>query len=306
MIKRINRAIVGFYPMAFRRRYGDELNQLIEDRPGGIAMTIDLFRGATVAHLRPQAELSNQLDPAIRIRLGLGGVLACWVAFASTGLGFYKSTEGSDFVAANSRHPVLGGSYSLIQIVAAIGSIAVIVGVLPLALMALRRAFRQRGGLALLMSIPFIAVAAFIGLTVGLVVVANSSAGAPTTLGSAAFIGWVCTGLTIAAGCVLVARKVLFKLPVDGARLANSVWFAAIATGGMIAIGIAAAVYSVALSISAPALASATDGPLQANSVSVSIYIQTLIMLGCAVLAVVSTRRARRAAVQLNSRLTAS
>jgi hypothetical protein len=64
----------------------------------------------------------------------------------------------------------------------------------------------------------------------------------------------------------------------------------------MLVMAIATITYSVALSIQAPALADALDGPLQANSASISIDLQFLLMLACSIPALVAGRRARLAA----------
>jgi hypothetical protein len=74
-----------------------------------------------------------------------------------------------------------------------------------------------------------------------------------------------------------------------------NVALAAVLAGSMLVMAIATLIYSVALSIQAPILADALDGPLQANSASISIDLQFLLMIACAVPAVVAATRARRA-----------
>jgi hypothetical protein len=302
MIARLNRAAIGLYPMAFRNRYGDELRALIDDSPTGVLSLADLLRGALVAHVRPQSELTAALAPAVRIRLGLSGVLACWVAFAAAGFGFYKTTEGNSDSFSYGAHALLGGSHSLIQALAVIGSLAIIAGALPLVVMALRRALSDRekgvrGRLAKVMVAPLIAATLFTVMTGVLVAIANSSdSGTITAGGAGAYIAWAIAGVVTAGVCVFSARSALFCISADLGTLKRALWCATIATAGMLAIAISTAVYSVALSVSAPTLADTLDGPLQANSASISIDIQFAIMLTCALLACVSTRRAWRAA----------
>lgn len=44
---------VGLYPKAWRERYGDELQAVLERHPPGFRMSLDLVRGAMDAHLHP-------------------------------------------------------------------------------------------------------------------------------------------------------------------------------------------------------------------------------------------------------------
>lgn len=114
------------YPLAYRRRYGEEMRALLDDVPADGRAVVDLFRGAAVAHLRPVPGCG--LAAEVRLRLGVGGVLVCWAAFAVAGLAFYKSVEGYPFSAAGEAHPALGASYLAVQIAAVVASIAVVAG----------------------------------------------------------------------------------------------------------------------------------------------------------------------------------
>ena len=44
--------ILRLYPLAWRRRYGDELSDLLEEMPSSAGTTLDLLRGAVVMHMR--------------------------------------------------------------------------------------------------------------------------------------------------------------------------------------------------------------------------------------------------------------
>jgi hypothetical protein len=80
------------YPLAYRRRYGEEMATLLEDSPVSAGTVVDLVRGAARAHLRPEPAVAAEVGPDERLRLGLGSVLLCWVLFALAGLAFYKTT----------------------------------------------------------------------------------------------------------------------------------------------------------------------------------------------------------------------
>ena len=143
MKRRLARATLALYPLAFRRRYGDEMLALVEDSPPSSRATFDLLWGAAIAHVRPSVGISAALSPEDRLRGTSSGVLACWIAFAAGGLGFYKTTEDHPFSKAGDAHLAVGGAHTAIQILAVIASIAVIAGALPLVVPALRQARRS-------------------------------------------------------------------------------------------------------------------------------------------------------------------
>ena len=90
----------------------------------------------------PAPEPSNSANVGVddRLRASSSAVLACWVAFAAAGFGFYKTTEDQPFSRAGDAHLALGGSHLAVQVLAVLGSIAVLTGALPLLIAALRQA----------------------------------------------------------------------------------------------------------------------------------------------------------------------
>ena len=99
--------------------------------------------------------------------------------------------------------------------------------------------------------------------------------------------------IVAAAASIVMGAFVIQRKARKHARL-NSL-LATVLAGSMLVMAVATAVYCVALSIQAPVLADTIDGPLQANSASVSIGLQFLLMLACAVPAAIAATRARRA-----------
>jgi hypothetical protein len=102
MMAWLARRVLALHPLAFRRRYGQEMRALLEQTPARAATVLDLLRGALVAHLRPPAAVAGFVAPADRVRASASAVLACWVAFAAAGFGFYKTTEDGSFSASPS------------------------------------------------------------------------------------------------------------------------------------------------------------------------------------------------------------
>jgi hypothetical protein len=57
--------ILRLYPSAWRRRYGDELSDLLEEVPSTPATTVDLLRGAATLHMRALLDrVAPRLAPA--------------------------------------------------------------------------------------------------------------------------------------------------------------------------------------------------------------------------------------------------
>ncbi|HKZ15292.1 MAG TPA: hypothetical protein VJL81_15755, partial [Solirubrobacterales bacterium] len=138
MSARLARLALRLYPPAYRRRYGDEMEALLEDGGAGPGAVLDLLRGAIGAHLRPEPALAATVGREERLRRGLAAVLLCWAIFVIAGLAFYKTTEGTPFEGVGETPSALGSLHLAIQILAAIGGVAVVVGAVPFVIAALR------------------------------------------------------------------------------------------------------------------------------------------------------------------------
>jgi hypothetical protein len=295
MSRRLAQLALSLYPLAFRRRYGEELNALIEDTPPQMLAALDLLRAAIVAHLRPTAVEGGLVDPSDRLRATASSQLACWVAFAVAGFGFYKTTEDEPFAAAGHAHHLLGGAYLAVQALAVLASAAVVLGALPLILAALARA-RAEPRLRRLVSLPPLVVLVFAGLTRVLMLLAHPEPASHTsTVGGIAFISWGVAGLACGAVCVVAARAALFAVAVPRWRLVAAYACGALVTVAMAAITLAAMLYAIALFADASSLAASGNGPFQLVSVGVSLIVQLLVMVLTATLAATSTQRGWRA-----------
>jgi hypothetical protein len=299
MSTRLARLVLSLYPLAFRRRYGEEMQALLVDCPPEPRGLLDLLRGALTEHLRPAPGLSENMDVDARLRLGLAGTLACWVLFATAGFAFYNTSEDHPFIAAGDAHPLLGGAHIVVQALAALASAAVIAGALPLVYFALRQAHRQRSRLRAIVGVPIAAVLAFILITAVLVRIANSHQSLAyshpsSDLAQATFLAWGVVGLLCGGVCVLAARKALFGIGVARAWLIGALWSATFVSMAMIAMACATALYTIALMLDAPGLTGEGNGPFQLVSVGVSLVIVTVAMTLFAALAVSSVGRTWR------------
>jgi hypothetical protein len=290
MRRRLAKAALALYPVAFRRRYGDELLALVEDSPPSSRTTFDLLRGALVAHARPPAGIAATLSSEDRLRATSSGVLACWIAFAAAGFGFYKTTEDHPFSKAGDAHLAIGGTHMAIQILAVLASIAVLAGALPLIVAALRQSRRARA-VRRAMGLAIGAVALFAISTVALVVFATSAKSLSDTAAGVAFSAWILIGLLSGGVCALAARSGLFATRVRHQGLLAALACGTLVTVAMALMALATALYVGALAVNASSLAGQDNGPFGVPSVGISIGIQLVVMLGAASLATVSTRR---------------
>lgn len=295
MTRRLAALALLLYPLAFRRRYGQEMRALLDETPTGVQTVLDLMRGALAAHLRPSAGLAGVVDRDDRLRASTSGILACWVAFAAAGFAFAVTTEDSPFATRGNSHPLLGGAHDAIQVLAVVASVALLVGALPLILLALNHARRQRS-LRMLVSLPIIAVVVFVGLTGLLVWIAHSQHTHHATNASrAGFILWGLAGLACGVVCVLASRRALFAVPVARGWLVAAYACGALITAAMVAMAFATALYTIVLSVDASRLAAAPNGPLDGPSVSVSLALQLVVMILACTLAAITTQRGSRA-----------
>ncbi len=301
MIRRLARLALCLYPLAFRRRYAQEMSALLDQTPPHVPAVLDLLRGALIAHLRAPPAVAGGVDAGDRLRASASGQLACWVAFAAAGFGFYKTTEDAPFTAAGHAHSLLGDAHVAVQALSIVASAAVLLGALPLILAALAAARRQPS-LRFTVSVPVLAVVLLAGLTGVLVLIAHSGhSHRATTAGGGAFIAWGLAGLACGAVCVVASRRALFSVSLPRWRLIAALACGTLVSGAMAAMAFATALYAIALPIDASNLAGAPNGPLGAISTDVSLAAQLIVMLLAATLAVTTTRRGWRVVGQVGA-----
>ena len=287
------------YPLAHRRRYGEEMRRLLEDRPPTVRAVLDLIRGALLAHLRPADGPAGAVDSPDRVRASATGVLMCWIFFAAAGFGFYKTTEDTPFSSAGHAHPVLRDAHMAVQIVALIASGVVVLAALPLIMAALDRA-RRDPGMRRLVWLPFVPVVLFGALTVGVIAYAHTQGpGHPTTASNGLAIVWGIAALIAGASCVLACRAALFATPASPTRLRLALAGATVVTIAMLLIAAATALYAIALAADASALAAQGNGPFGLLSVTVSLILTTVVMVAAGLLATTATARGWRVGAEL-------
>lgn len=292
MTRRLAFLSLHLYPLAFKRRYEEEIRALLEQTEPRARTVFDLLRGALLAHVR--SEHACERDD--RLRVGASGVLACWVVFAAAGFGYYKTTEDEPFTRAGDAHALLGVAHGSIQALAALGSLAVILGAAPLVFAALAQARRDGDRLRLLVCVPPAALTVFAGLSALLIWLAHSRRnGHATGLDRGAFVAWELAGCLCGALCVIGARLALMRTAVTHGRLVLAFACGAVVSVAMAGITLLVALYTIALGLDASALAASTNGPLALTSTELELIVQLVAMTGAMLLALTSTNRSWRA-----------
>lgn len=291
MSARLARLALVLYPLAYRRRYGDEMAALLEDSGASSGAVIDLLRGAARAHLRPEPAVAGEVGPDERRRLGLSAVLLCWVLFSAAGLGLYKTTESRAFGGGVEGGGVLQIAHLAIQILAAVASLAVAVGAAPLVIAALRQG-PERPAVRHATRLACACVATFVAATVALVVIAQAKLGLSAGVEALILAAWSLLGLASGVGCAVAARRGLFAIEAPRRTLRLATGCAALVALAMAAIVVLAGVYLVALVLGSPQLAGEPNGPLGVPGAGVSLAIQLAAMLALALPAGLGARRA--------------
>ena len=298
MTRWLARQALRLYPLAYQRRYGEEMRALLEDRPPRAGTVFDLLKGATRAHLRPADAPAGAVGAADRVRASTSGVLLCWVFFAAAGFAFYKTTEDAPFSAVGHAHPLLRDAHLAVQAVGLIASAAVVLGALPLIVAAIVQA-RREPGLRRLVALPLLPIIVFGVLSAVVIAIAHTQGAKGSGAGSGMAVAWGIAGLACGATCVLACRRALFATPAATGRLRAALAAGTLVTLAMLAIAAATAVYAIALATDASHLAAAPNGPFQVLSVTTSLIVQLVVMVGAGALAAVATVRAWRNEHQL-------
>jgi hypothetical protein len=238
------RVALALYPPAWRARYSDEVRALLDESGGGPRAVASVAWRALPAWLWPPRHL---FDRPARMRSSLATALVAAAMLTGLGLVFAQLTQAQGYRPAG--HPIVGWSYTVFDAALAVAALTAAAGGLPLWLLMLRRALRERRrrDLAYLL-LPAIASAAYLAiLRVVVRLVGGPNGVSPWWFLAVTLLGFV-TAAVATAGPGLALRRMQPRGP--ALRLAAVA--AGLAAAGILVAAAASAVASAGLVLWAP------------------------------------------------------
>jgi hypothetical protein len=296
------RELAGLYPRAWRERYEEEFLALLEQKTVSLSDLLDVALGVLDAWLKPQMTSEGVTIVIARMRTSVLAVLWAWVGVAVAGVGFQKMTEYEDFVEAARRNVVVGAAFDAVVAGAVVALAAVLVGGLPIALVAMRRALAEgRKDVPLLFCVPPLSLVGFVGYTLLLVKVIYPALGSVpvhAALNVTLFLSLVGAFLLAAVASAAAITAAVGRSDVRERPFRFALYAAAVAVLATGVVLVGALVWGLALRASAPALFSGNDGILATSTAATWLAIVALMSVsaGAAAFAVVRGLRAMRAA----------
>ena len=258
--------LLRFYPDYWRMRYGDEFAAVLEACPLRLTTILDVLLGALDAHIAPQDTTGRIMQIINRPRRSAIVVFCAYIAFVLAGLNFSKSTE-DDVNRLTSVHADLALVYFVIQAGAALALLAVLVGGVPLALAALRRAWEQkRWDIPLLLAVPPVALAVWLGWTAIIVLViapANPHVGAGDPRAGLVFFSWGGLFLLAALASTGAVSIAVSRSGLSPRLFHLALWPAAAATVFMAIVLAAVVAWGLAVRTDVPSYLNTPDTPFR-------------------------------------------
>jgi hypothetical protein len=232
-------AALGLYPPSWRARYRDEVRALLEDSGDRPAAVASVAWRALPAWFRPPLR-----DRPARMRASLATALMSWSMLAGLGLVFAQLTQLQGLTAPG--HPELRWAYAVFDVTLATSALVAGLGGLPLWLLMLRRARRERRIRdAVYLFLPLVApVAYLIGLAATARLVAGPNGVSQGWFGFVTLAGFAAAA-TAAAGPGLALRRLQPRGP--ALRLAAAAAGVSAAVIAVAAVAIVVAVTSLSL-----------------------------------------------------------
>lgn len=202
----------------------------------------------------------------VTLRRSVLTIFCAYVVFILAGLGFQKMTEYNDFQEAARLHSVVGLSFNLVVIGAAVALLAVLVGGLPIALAVIRSALaRKRFGSLFLLVVPILAFLVWMGTVLLMERIDRAGAGpvAHLFLGRGLFFGTLIAAAIVspAALCLAVIHS---EIPEKFLRFALLAFM--VATLAMALILTATIIWGIGLRDSAPQLFAGNGGIVETST----------------------------------------
>ena len=234
----LTRAALALYPPSWRARYEDEVRALLDDSGGGLAAVASLAWRAGPAWIRPPLH-----DRPARMRSSLATALMAWSMLTGLGLVFAQLTQLQGFTAPG--HPVVRWAYAVFDVSVALSVLVAGFGGLPLWLLMVRRAWRERRPRDMVyLLLPLIAPA---GWLLALIVTIRLLNHGPNGFGPWWFLAVVLAGFAAAATAAAGPGQALRRLQPRGPALRLAAAAAGVAAAVMAVASVAIAVAVIGL-----------------------------------------------------------
>lgn len=276
----LSRAALALYPPSWRARYGDEVHALLDESGGGMRAAASVAWRAVPAWICPPAHL---YDRPARMRASLSTGLMAWAMLTGLGLVFAQITQFQGDTVPG--HPVIGWSYVVFDAALFISMLAAGSGGLPLWLLMLRRARRQRRQRdTVYLLLPLIAPAAYlVALGTALRLTSHPNGVSPGWFGVIILAGFTVAGVA-AAGPGLAMRR----LRPRGSALRLAAIAGGLAAASIVVAAVAIVVVVIGLCLWERGFAGGLDGTVP------GVYLG-LVVVAAAVTAVSAARGTRAA-----------
>ena len=155
--------LIRLYPPAWRDRYGDEFEALLEECLHSPLDVLDIVLGAIDAHLEITYGTNWRLmDMVNKLRTGILMVFTGYIGFVIGGLSFYGLVDDSPTVPLMKTDIPLSIAWKTVGVGAVVTLLAVVIGVLPLAFTIIQRVFTSSRRDLRWLLVPLLAFLAFL------------------------------------------------------------------------------------------------------------------------------------------------
>lgn len=264
------KALLRWYPPAWRARYGEGLIALLDDEYGGHPpplVRLELVTSGLRERARQAAVAGDSHPPADGVRAGALMVLAAWSAFVVAGASFAKFAEHFDEALPHTlgAHHAPDLAFTVMQTVAGVVSVLVVAGAL-LATPAFLRFLRAGGWSSVRAHFlrALACTAVMIMVTVPLVVLAHHLTAPQRNHGldwyGAMFLLWVALMVVTLTMWTVAAVAAASRLPFRSAELKAEAALAAVVAVAMVVMVGATAVWWGSMAKEAPSFLKASPG----------------------------------------------
>ncbi|HEX2909809.1 MAG TPA: hypothetical protein VH186_03305 [Chloroflexia bacterium] len=242
--------LLRLFPSAWRMRYEEEFTELLLQQRLGPFVLLDVIMCVLDAHLHPEFSGPQYIPGKNPYRAPLLAGFCAYIVFVLAGMAFYGMVDDSPYLKVMHQGGSLHWAWNITADLAGLTLLAMLAGGVPIVLVALRQAFKEkRKDLLLLLALPLFALVSLIVIYGGTILIILLMGGSHlpqsgtqliVSIWSISFI--IAAVVSVAGTCLAITRSAvgisLFKF----ARYPGIITTAAMAlvVGGIVWWGISA------------------------------------------------------------------